>query len=269
MQRDVYTHGYQPAVIEQHARRTVETSAAFLLPHLNDSMRILDVGCGPGSITAGLARWVPDGEVVGIEVVPGVLETARRHCAETGADNVTFREASVYDLPFDSGSFDVVYGHQVLQHLTDPVAALCEMRRVVRHGGLVAVRDSDYYTMSRTPESPLMDRWRDLYRRVARHNGAEPDAGRHLYRWLKTTGFTEITMSASCQVMAGKESRRNWGESWAKRCLTTDFASQAVAYGYATEAELGEIADDWRAWANDPDGYFHYVCDEGLAVRSS
>jgi hypothetical protein len=143
------------------------------------------------------------------------------------------------------------------------------MRRVVRHGGLVAVRDSDYYTMSRTPESALMDRWRDLYRRVARHNGAEPDAGRHLYRWLKTAGFTEITMSASCQVMADEESRRNWGESWAERCLTTDFASQAVAYGYATEAELGEIAADWRAWVNDPDGYFHYICDEGLAVRTA
>jgi len=114
-----------------------------------------------------------------------------------------------------------------------------------------------------------MDRWRDLYCRVARHNGGEPDAGRHLYRWLRTTGFTKITMSASCQVMADEESRRNWGESWAERCLTTDFASQAVAYGYATEAELGEIAADWRAWANDPDGYFHYICDEGLAVRTA
>ena len=262
----MYTHGYQPAVVEQHARRTAESSAAFLLPHLEGWMRILDVGCGPGSITVGLARRVPDGEVVGIDVASGIVERAQRKCAETDVTNVTFQKESVYDLPYDSGSFDIVYAHQVLQHLTDPVAALKEIHRVVKTGGLVAVRDSDYYTMSRTPESPLMDRWRELYCQVARHNGAEPDAGRHLYRWLRSAGFANITMSATCQVMAGEESRRNWGESWAERCLTTDFASQAVEYGYTTRGELEEIAEGWRAWANDPDGYLHYVCDEGLAV---
>ena len=130
MRKDVYTHGHQPAVVEQHARRTAESSAAFLLPHLEGWMRILDVGCGPGSITVGLARRVPDGEVVGIDVASGIVERAQRKCAETDVTNVTFQKESVYDLPYDSGSFDIVYAHQVLQHLTDPVAALNEIHRV-------------------------------------------------------------------------------------------------------------------------------------------
>ena len=82
----------------------------------------------------GLARQVPDGEVVGIDVEPGIVAHARKQCAETDAANVTFQEESVYDLPYDDGSFDVVYAHQVLQHLTDPVTALNEIHRVVKPG---------------------------------------------------------------------------------------------------------------------------------------
>ena len=99
---------------------------------------VLDVGCGPGTITVDLAARVPEGQVTGIDAAAGVLAEARPKPSAAGQANVTFETGDVYRLAFDDATFDVVHAHQVLQHLSDPVAALTEMRRVCRPGGLVA-----------------------------------------------------------------------------------------------------------------------------------
>jgi len=262
--KDVYTHGHQSAVVDQHRRRTADDCAAFARGVIETGMKILDVGCGPGSITAGLARWVGDGSITAIEPGGDILETAAETLSAAGVDNVILDEASVYELPYLDGSFDMAYAHQVLQHLTDPVAALEEMRRVVRPGGHVAVRDADYYTMSGYPESETIDRWRDVYRKVARHNDAQPDAGRYLYGWCRAAGLHEVTLSASVWWFTG-EAKMNWAQSWADRCLTTAFGQQAIDYGYATLEEMEAIAAGWRSWSEDPDGYFHFIHTEALA----
>ena len=163
-----------------YTRRTAEVCAAFLLPRLRPDSEILNVGCGPGTVTAGLARR--SGRVMGLDMSAEMVEEARRHAADCGLDNASFQVGSAYDLPWDDDSFDVVYAHQVLQHLPDPVRALREARRVLRPGGLVAVRDSDYGTMLHAPVFPAIERWRDLYHQVATANGGEPGAHLHLYR---------------------------------------------------------------------------------------
>ena len=269
VKQDVYTHGHQTAVVNQHARRTAEECARFARHVIEPSHRILDVGCGPGSITAGLGRWVPDGEVVAIEPGGDIVDTARATIVEQGLTNVRVEAASVYELPYDDDSFDLAYAHQVLQHLTDPVLALREMRRVVRPGGHVAVRDADYYTMCCAPEIDEIDRWRDIYRKVARHNDAEPDAGRYLYGWCKQAGLSDVVMTASVWTYGDPEERANWGNSWAERCLTTSFGEQAVEYGYATLEEMHEISAGWRRWASLDDGYFHFIHGEALAEVSA
>ncbi len=88
----------------------------------------------------------------------------------------------MYALDLPDASFDIVHAHQVLQHLTDPVAALREMRRVCKPDGVVAARDSDYAAMTWYPEIPALTRWLSLYHDVTRSNGAEADAGRRLAR---------------------------------------------------------------------------------------
>ena len=135
---------------------------------------MLDVGCGPGTITADLAARVAPGPVVGIEPTPGPLVDARTHAAAVGADNVTFAVGDAYALDYPDDAFDVVHAHQVLQHLGDPVAALREMLRVCAPGGVVAARDADYAAMTWYPADPRLDRWLAVYRAVAHGNGPSP-----------------------------------------------------------------------------------------------
>ena len=172
---DTYLHGHHDSVLRSHRWRTAENSAGYLLPRLKASARVLDVGCGPGTITADLATRVPDGEVVGIDAAADVLDLARAEAGRRGQANVRFEVGDVYKLGFEDGTFDVVHAHQVLQHLSDPAAALREMRRVCRPGGLVAARDGDYGGFIWFPEDPELTEWRTLYKAVARALGGEPD----------------------------------------------------------------------------------------------
>src|SRR5262245_34498274 len=127
VRHETYTHGHAPATVRQHGQRTADEAAAFLLPALAAGMRVLDGGCGPGSITRGLAERVAPGEVVGVDLSRETLESARRDAAARRLTNLRYEEASVYALPFPDGSFDVAYAHQVLQHLRERDAALREM----------------------------------------------------------------------------------------------------------------------------------------------
>ncbi|MEZ4731584.1 MAG: methyltransferase domain-containing protein [Caldilineaceae bacterium] len=124
-------------------RRSAEKQAAFLLPHLRPGMRLLDCGCGPGSITIGLARVVAPGAVVGIDIDPGEIERAKQLAAEQGIANVQFETGNVYELPFADGSFDAAFSNALLDHLIDPVAALREMRRILKADGMLGVRTAD------------------------------------------------------------------------------------------------------------------------------
>jgi SAM-dependent methyltransferase len=259
---EVYTHGYHESVLRSHRWRTAENSAAYLLKELKPHMRILDVGCGPGTITAGLAQRVRDGNVTGIDVVPEVLEQARE--ATAGLGNVSFGTGDVYALDYPDDTFCVVHAHQVLQHLGDPVRALREMSRVCKPGGLVAVRDADYGAMVWYPDLPVLDDWRALYEQVARGNGGEPDAGRRLHAWARQAGLTDVTVSTSTWTYTTPEERAWWGDLWADRVLKSSFADTAVGKGHATPDDLREIADGWRAWAAHQDGWFCVVNGEIL-----
>jgi ubiquinone/menaquinone biosynthesis C-methylase UbiE len=253
---DTYTHGHHESVVRHHAARTAANSAAFLLPSLDPGMRLLDVGCGPGSITVDLAARVAPGAVVGIDIVDRVLDEARAAVAAAGAANVTIEPGNVYDLAFENDGFDVVYAHQVLQHLTDPVRALRQMRRVARPGGIVAVRDADYGGFIWEPGEPRLARWMELYQEVTRRNGAEANAGRHVSRWMSEAGFTDVTISTSTWHYSTPEERHWWADGWCRRATESDFASQAQDYGLASRAELASIADAWAWWADQPSGFF-------------
>lgn len=251
-----YTHGHHESVLRSHRWRTAANSAAYLLPELRPGLALLDVGCGPGTLTADLARRVSPGPVTAVDQAPGVLAEARATAADGRLAGVRFASADAHALPFPDGSFDVVHAHQVLQHLADPVGALAELRRVCRPGGVVAVRDADYAAMSWYPELPGLATWQDLYQRVARAGGGEPNAGRRLAAWARRAGFAQTTPTASAWCFATPEDRAWWGGLWAERTLASSYAARAVDGGHAEPAVLREVAAAWRTWAADEDGWF-------------
>jgi len=262
---DTYTHGHHESVLRSHRWRTAENSAGYLLPFLAPGLRLLDVGCGPGTITLDLAARVAPGQTVGVDRDAGVVADAQRLLDSRRVPGVQFRTADAYALGVDDGSFDVVHAHQVLQHLTDPVAALVEMRRVLRPGGVLAVRDCDYSCFAWAPLTPLLTRWLELYRAIARRNGGEPDAGRFLKGWALDAGFRDVQATSSTWTYAEPQSCAWWGSLWADRCELSPLGDQAIAYGLSTRQELGAIAAAFRAWSKQPDAFFMVPHGEILA----
>jgi SAM-dependent methyltransferase len=265
----VYTHGHHPSVLRSHTWRTAANSAPYLLDRLEPHMRILDVGCGPGTITADFAALVPDGHVTGVDRAPEVLERARATAAGRGLANVDFAVTDVHALDYPDDTFCVVHAHQVLQHVGDPVRALREMRRVTGPNGFVAVRDSDYAAMTWYPASAGMDAWLDLYRRVARANGGEPDAGRRLKSWALRAGFTDVTATSGTWTFATPGERRWWSDLWAERTVESAYAAQATGGGHATDAQLRAASAAWREWGEQPDGWFSVLHGEILCRKEA
>jgi SAM-dependent methyltransferase len=254
--RASYTHGHHESVLRGHRQRTAENSAGYLLPHLRPGLSLLDIGCGPGTITVDFAARVAPGSVTAVEQTDTALDLARAEARARNASNVSFVTSDAHALNLPDDSFDVVHAHQVLQHVADPVQALREMRRVCVRGGLVAARDADYAGFVWFPQFPELDRWADLYQRAARANGGEPNAGRRMLSWARAAGFDDITATGSLWCYATDEARTWWGGMWADRILRSDLSRQLVDSDLATVAELADIAAAWLAWAAEPDGWF-------------
>ena len=253
---DVYTHGHHESVVRAHASRTAENSAAFVHP-VPDSG---DVGARrrlrAGQHHLRFRGLVSPGKVTGLDRSPDMIGQATALAAERGVQNVEFVAGNIYDLDFEDETFDVVHAHQVLQHLTDPVAALREMRRVAKPGGIVAVRDADFHGMSWFPMLPELDEWMELYQRIARRNGAEPDAGRRLVSWVQSAGFTDVAPTSSNWLYATSQERRWQARVWGERVLHSAFADQALEYGFANAADLARISAGWHRWGSTEDGWF-------------
>ncbi|RLL97483.1 hypothetical protein CFD26_107100 [Aspergillus turcosus] len=265
----VYTHGHHPSVLRSHTWRTATNSAGYLLPHLRPNMHILDIGCGPGTITVDLARLVPQGTVTAVELAPSVLRQASALASSQSVSNISFVAGDANALPFDEGTFDVVLCHQVLQHVRAPVRVLSEMRRVAKPGGLVAARESDYGGFVWFPETPGMERWRETYLKVSRANGGEPNAGRMVHAWARAAGFapTDIKCTSSNWCYSSKEEVEWWSGLWAERTVASEFGRTARENAGLTDTELEGIADAWRAWGREEDAWFSVLSGEVICVK--
>jgi ubiquinone/menaquinone biosynthesis C-methylase UbiE len=252
--RDQYACGYAPSTVAALARRRAAQQAAFFLPHLRRGMRILDCGCGPGAMTVELAEVVAPGLAVGLDIEPGQLAVGRARAGEEPVARVVFVAGDAYDLPFPDETFDAVFMHAVLYHLRRADAALSEVRRVLRRGGVVGVRDADTAGDLFTPATPLLDRARAVAERVLEHGGARPRQGRLGRALLRRAGFARVQASASYESFATPDATRALGGFLAD-FLSRQHAELVVAQGWATRAEIEEMAGALRAWGDDEDAF--------------
>lgn len=265
--RDRYVHGHHESVVRSHAVRTVEDSAAYLIPHLTAGMHVLDVGCGPGSISVDLAQRVFPGFVRGIDVKPAIVDRAAEHAADLGVTNVTFETGSGYEIDAPDDSYDLVHAHQVLQHVAEPTRLFAEMLRVARPGGLVAARDAIYSGASWYPELPGLGEWHTAYLTAARSVGGDPDIGRRLRAIALDAGAETVESSASIWSYSSDAEREHWGLTWAERATESDFAVRAIEAGAANAEELDAISRAWRAWSEDSRGWFAIPHGEVIARK--
>jgi len=255
-----YSQRANPVFEAELALRTAAEEGAFFLPHLRAGMRVLDLGCGPGSITLGLAEAVAPGEVVGVDFQPAQVAQAQALSAARGVMNVRFEVADVYRLPFPDGSFDAVFAHAVLMHLREPVRALVEVRRVLRPGGIVGVRDSDWGGRIHAPATRLLEQWYALTVRVRQLNGGDPFMGRHHRRLLLEAGFAraEATVSVWSDGTPEKTRRR---ASFLKAQLQ-GFAPTALSEGWMDQTTVEAVAAEFDAWAERSDAlYAETLCE--------
>lgn len=260
-QQEKYSHGYASAS-DFFATRQAESYAAFFIPHLKPGMRLLDVGCGPGSLTVGLAQKVAPGQVEGVDISDGEIEKAKAHVAKVGAANVRFSVASAYELPFPDESFDAVFSHTVLEHLKEPVKAIKEMRRVLVKGGVLGVRNGYEAGHVRIPpRDTLVEKGQELINRRMRHNGGDPDFGPEQPRVLREAGFDKIYTSASYSPLNPEYMRANANRA-AGRFTSPEFSSVVIEQGWADMPLLRKIEQAILAWRKSPDlNVFHSYCE--------
>ncbi|CAK4030327.1 Hypothetical predicted protein [Lecanosticta acicola] len=248
-----YIQGHDAATLQSHQSRSAKKQADYLLPHIRSDSHILDVGCGPGTITIDFATYAVQGKVIGVDSSSEVIEQAKEEAIKRKmSKEVTFEVAGAHDLPYPDNGFDIVHCHAVLVHLPDPVAAMKEMRRVCKKGGLIAAREPDWSTCVIHPYYAKLERWKEVFGQLKRNEGAEPNAGRHLSEWAVNAGFSsdDVTLAANVLSYSGREQVKWWGELYSSR-VKTEMGKRAVSSGLATKQEVEQFSKAYLDWSKE------------------
>ncbi len=262
-----YTFGFSESMLQHLRRHTVHSHAAHLLPHLKPGLRVLDLGCGPGTLSVGLAEAIAPGALYGVDMEPSQVDLARSVAEAGGHDNATFRVGDVTGLAFDDDRFDVVHGHAILAHVPDTEAVLAEAKRVLKPGGLISVREWILENSFLAPDFEVInDAWLTLAELMTADDG-HPNIGRDLKRHLLDAGFTDIRATASftcytTEADIGYFSRviENW-------FFSADVRSSATAYGVATQQQLDNLEQALKRWMSHPGAFGAVAYGESIAYK--
>ena len=262
-----YTMGFSEEIREAYRRNTAEKSAAYLLPHLKPGLRLLDFGCGLGTISMGLARAVRPGEVHGVDMAESEIELARRLAQAGGYDNATFHVADVTDLPFDDEFFDVAHCHQVLQHVPDTAAVLREVKRVLKPGGLIASRELMGQSCFTHPDFGVLRRAWDMFEDLLAADDGHPQMGKELKGHFARAGFTNIRISASFDTFSTPEDVafiHAVANDW---FLAPEVKEAAIKYGASTQELCDAIDIAYDKWIDDPGALCALGYGEAIASK--
>jgi ubiquinone/menaquinone biosynthesis C-methylase UbiE len=251
------------------ANRNATTYAAFLLPHLKEGMRLLDCGCGVGSITVGLVDPVRPGLVVGADRAFGGFRAAVEHARNHDVAGLEFIGADAYAIPFRDDIFDAALAHSMLETLERPSEALREIRRVLKPGGVVGVASVEYGGLLLAgPGVELLERFYDIRQALWLRSGiAIPRTGRHLRSFLVEAGFARVEASARYIAYGNSEAVKGFGMDRAHDCRDPEFGGPVVTLGLADKATLQTIASAWSQWATDPRSFAAFAWGNAIAWK--
>ncbi len=268
-----YTMGYSEEFLQLLHRRSAPTHAAHLLPLLKPGMRLLDFGCGPGTISVGLARAIEPGELHGVDIEESQIELARAAAQAGGHANAFFHVEDVTALPFEDDSFDVAHCHAVLMHVPDTQAVLSEVRRVLKPGGLIASRESfvssSFLAGSSSVESGeglIRDGW-TTFARLLEANGGHPELGKAMKPLFAEAGFTDVRASSSFESFGSPEDVAFMHKFICDWFFSPRVIGAATQLGFATQEQF----DEWRAeldeWRDDPGALGAFAFGECIGVK--
>jgi ubiquinone/menaquinone biosynthesis C-methylase UbiE len=262
--------GILVGVAERHGRRSAARNAAFFLAYLRSGMRVLDVGCGPGAITVGLAKAVVPGEVVGIDLDPEPIARAQGLVGERGLANVHFEIGNVNELPFPDQSFDAAFAHTLFMHLENPIGAASEVLRVLKPGGVFGVSERMQEGSVTSTFPPLLLQYFDLYYAWAEKRGVKLAIGGRLRALLRQAGFERVDASASYgEVYGTLESTREFAQLMLTVIRQSSLAQFAAQSALADAATLDQMAEAWQVWAEDPTSFHAQANGEAIAWRGA
>ncbi len=264
--KESYTLGYGEGAMRWMASRTAEGHGAFLLPHLKPGMRLLDCGCGPATLTLGFARRVAPGDCVGIDQegsqFAAIAETARLE----HVDNLNLMTGDIYSLPFDDADFDVVFASAVLGSVAAPEKIVAEMTRVLKPGGVLALKEFDHGGDIIYPQSPALTKSIDLYHRLRAHNGHQAMAGRRLREFICSAGCDVQYLRAFYDYKSGHAELRSHIDR--NNHLVAEMLSQQyLALGWVSEPELEEQTTAWIEFAGNPSAVYCSAWFEAVGIK--
>ena len=253
MHNDSPFYGYDVDVIQaQYASREAASVVDFLLPYVQPGMSVLDCGCGPGTITQGLARIAAPGRVVGCDLEPGMVERAVELAAGANLANLSFQEANILDLPFEDDTFDVVLSCAVTEHLSDPVGAMAELGRVVKPGGVVGITRTEWAAHMISPPCPAVERFFELFEHGFRTQGGTMSGGKDLPRLLGEAGLEVVDLVLTFSSAYTPEPVNPMVAGWAEWIENLPLFDRVIEEGLTDRAELDAMCAEMREWAAQP-----------------
>lgn len=259
---DHYMPGYTKRIVAFMEARSAETHAAFFLPLLKPGLRLLDCGCGPGTITRGLAARVAPGEAVGIDLEESQLTIARQH--PQNPPNLSFVKAGVYELPFPDNHFDLVFSNALFEHIAEPVRAAKEIRRVLKPGGRVGLCSPHWDGFIFAPLDEEVEAAAKLFRRLQEAQGGNTRAGQSLGVWLGEAGFATVEMTARYEC---QEDLSLFGDFLCDRLERSPQQDDAINRGLIDSASLDRMMKAIRTWEKRPDGVFALAWVQAVAQK--
>jgi len=244
-------------------RRSVESHAFHLLPHLKPGMRVLDFGCGPGTLSVGLAKAIEPGEMHGIDVEASQIEIAQNAAEAGGHMNATFHVGNAAELPFEDGYFDVAHCHTVLMHIPDTQAVLAEVKRVLKPGGIIASRELIGASCFLEPNREEFDTAWQVFLRLLDANGGHSEMGKALKNGFIEAGFTDIQATLSFDSFGSAEDIAFLHSFIGGWFFMPEVVAAAIQYGLATQQLFEEVRvalDEWSEEAGAVGGLAFGEC---------